>query len=340
MPVEDVNRPKTVKTVDPHTTGEKDEKGDEYWARKARESKNRLDYQESENAMRQMGQTPESPFQVRGSVNLGEFDLQEQQRLARDNAEKVRKDTDTQLKEERGKREKAEEELYQERVEGLRRDFDTRIGELTKTIEKLTTAPKKDERSLHERFREEFQAVQELAKDLGLERTATGQDPMIQLELAKLSYQQAREEREFKRQMRNDEKQFQMQLQQMRDQQDYQKAQLEQQSRRDDIITNITQQFGVAVGRGIRDGANGVSPPEQQVSQQPRNRKAYEVKVQPGQQGALICPECKAEVGIGPDSESAQCVTCRTHFAIVRDVGEASEPISSGIPTQNEEDEE
>ena len=338
MPVEDVHKPKTIKTIDPRTTGEKDENGDDYWARKAREAKARLDYQEYEHAMRQMGQAPDPAFKVSGSVNLGNFDLQEQQRLAQENGERMKKEVDSQLRDEREKRQKVEEMLYQERVEGLRRDFDSKIGTLTQTIEKLTTAPKKDERSLHDQFREEFKAVQELAKDLGLERTNAGQDPMIQLELAKLSYQQAREEREFKRQMRNDEKSFQLQLQQLRDQQAHQQAQLEQQSKRDDILTNITQQFGVAVGRGIRDGGNSVSPSEQQVSQQPSTRRAYEVRIRPGQEGPMICPECKAQVGIGPDTEAAQCVQCRTHFAIVRNGGGSSE--NNGIPTQNEEDEE
>ena len=38
----------------------------------------------------------------------------------------------------------------------------------------------------------------------------------------------------------------------------------------------------------------------------------------PGEQGVVKCPNCQTDVGLGPDTEAAQCVGCSTQFRVVR----------------------
>ena len=337
MPVEDVFRPKTIAAIDPRVVAEKED-GDEYWTRKAREARARLDYQEYEHAMQQMGHTPDPAFKVSGSVNLGNFDLQEQQRQASEGADRARRDGEASLKAEREKREAAEQALYQERVESLRSDFNTKIGQLTQTIEKLATAPQRDERPIHEQFKDQFHSLQDLAKELGMERTQNGQDPMIQLELAKLNYQQAREDREFKRQMRDDEKRWQLEMQKLQDTRDYQRAQLNQQAKKDDMVASLPEHIGAAIGRGLRDRSEGGQPPaSQRVAQQPPKSQAYSITLAPGQELTVPCPNCQTTVGLGPDTELAQCVGCDAQFLVKRRGDMPAQPSVDNFPTEEEE---
>lgn len=327
MPVEDVFKPKTLNPVDPRTPTEKDEAGDEYWVRKAREAKARLDYQEYEHAMRQMGQTPEPPFRVSGSVNLGNIDFQEQQRKANEAAENARQTQEAQLREERDKRQQVEQALYNERVEGLRRDFNTRIAELNATVEKLATAPRRDERSILQDFQEQFSSLQAMAKEFGFARTGDGQDPLIQLELAKLSMQQAREEREFKRQMRDDEKKWQIELQKLQDSREIERARLHLQSKRDDMLAALPEHIGGAMARGLIDRGQSAPAPAFANAQQPS-----QATVPTGQLASVPCPQCKSPIAIAPDTSIATCAMCNAQFQIRR----KSSP-GAAAPANNEE---
>lgn len=321
MPVEDVFKPRTVKAIDPRAVQEKQEGDDEYWARKAKEAKSRLDYQESQHALQQLDQKPETPFRVSGEVNLGKFDLQEQQRLANEAAAKSRQAMDGEIREERDKRQAAEQALYAERVEGLRRDFTTKIAELNGTIEKLATAPRRDERSILEEFKEQFNTLQTMAKEFGFARTSDGQDPMIQLELAKLSMQQAKDEREFKRQMREDDKRWQIEIQKLQDDREHKRAQVQVQAKRDDMIASFPEHIGAAVARGLVD--RGQSTPAPGFA---RPVQQSQTAAPAGKLATIPCPECKSPIAIAPDTSIATCAMCNSQFQVNRQPGPATEP--------------
>lgn len=339
MAVENVFTPKTINPVDPKNTTEKKEGDKGYWQQKAEEAKARHDYMEYEHAIKMMeGQPPEAPFKVTGEFNLGKVDFQEQQRQAQESANKAREETSKELKEERERATKAEQRLYEERVESLRRDFEHQMGELNKTIEKLLTAGRKDERPIYEQFKEQFAAAQEFAKSLGFEKTSTGQDPMVALELKKMDYQQAREDREFKWKMRQDEKQFQLDMQKMNDEREFRKAQLEQDARKNDMFASLPQQIGAAFARGVMENKESTSP--RSISQRQQTpAKTYPLEAFEGEAGEVDCPTCKArgkptKVGIGPDTTSAECAWCGSKFDITRI---PAAEVSSETPSKQEE---
>jgi hypothetical protein len=318
MAVENVFTPKTINPVDPKNSAEKDEGDTNYWQQKAKDAKARLDYQEYEHAMQMLGQKPEPPFKVTGEFNLGKIDVQEQQRQAQATAEQARKDADTAVQRERERADGLSEALQKEKIDGIRRDFENKFNDLTKTIERLATAPRKDERPIHEQFKEQFTALQALAKELGFEKTSTGQDPMIQLELAKLNYQQSKEEREFKWKMRQDEKNFQLQIKQMDKDDAYRNAALAQQARKDDMLASLPQQIGSAIARGVMESEGGGASQGGISQRQQGPAKTYQFEAPEGEGGKIECPSCHAEVGIGSDTTSAECAWCRSKFTITR----------------------
>lgn len=334
MPVEDVWKPQSVKTVDPRTAGEKDSESVDYWERKKREARSRLEYEEAQSALQRLGApaAAESPFKVTGEVNLGKFDLQDQQNRTQQAMDKMQKEKDDELRSERSKNETLAEELQRERADALRRDFDTRFEQLTKTIQDLTTARQRDERPLMEQFREQYGVLQELAKDMGLERTAGGQDPQLTLQLAELQYKQAREDREFKRQMRNDDKRWQLEIKRMDAEQEARHAELQQQARRNDMIASAPAWLGNALGQAVRSSA------EEQLAQQApgvNQAKAYQVKIPPMQGANLPCPNCGNEVAFGADTTLGRCIACGSQFRVLREA-----PPGQDMPPPPDENEE
>jgi len=318
MAVENVFTPKTVNPVNPMSATEKKEGDKGYWQQKAEDAKARLDYEEYRTAMEKLGKTPEPPFKVTGEVKLGNIDLQEQQRLAQERADKLVQGKDGELKAERERANTAEQKLQEERLTSLRQNFDHKLDELNKTIEKTVTANRRDERPIHEQFRDQFTALQTLAKELGFEKTSTGQDPMVQLELAKLTYQQAQEDREFKWKMRQDEKNFQLQLKQMEKDDQYRNATLAQQARKDDMIASFPHQIGAAIAKGVLESEGGAIPQGGTIQRQQTPTKPYQLEAPEGEEGEIDCPTCQSKVGIGPDTTSAECAWCKSKFTITR----------------------
>lgn len=325
MTVENVFKPKTVKPVDPHAAVEKDGEGADYWTKKAAGAKARLDYQEYEQAMRMLGQTPEAPFTIKGAVDLGTIDVQQQQRDAQAQADKVRTDKDAELKTEREHSAGLQDQLNKERTDSIRRDFDSKLTELNKTIEQLATAPKKDDRPLHEQFKEQLTSLRELAQDLGLEKTSTGQDPMIALELAKLNFSQAREEREFKWKMRQDEKNFQLEIRKANDEREHNQGLLQAQARKDDMLASLPEQIGGAFARGIKGSSRGGAP--QPVGQSRADPQA--IRIGEGESGAIGCAECESMIEVAPTTTVAQCLGCNARYPIIR--------VPAGEPQPTEE---
>lgn len=333
MPVEDVFKPKTIKAIDPRGAAEKDGEGAEYWTKKAAGAKARLDYQEYEQAMRMLGQTPEAPFTIKGAVDLGTIDVQQQQRDAQAQADKVRTDKDAELKTEREHSAGLQDELSKERTDGMRRDFDSRLAEVNKTIERLATAPKKDDRPIHEQFKDQLTALRDMAQDLGLEKTSSGRDPMVDIELAKMSYEQAREDREFKWKMRQDEKTFQLQLQTAADDREYKRAQIKSQAKRDEMIASIPEQIGDAAGRAIVDSTKRGAAQQRPIGQSPAAPQAPAIQLGEGESGTIGCtePGCGSMIEVAATTTLAQCLGCNARYPVIR--------VPRGEPRPTEEDE-
>jgi len=318
MSVEDVFAPKTIKSVDPRNAKEKDDSKEDYWDRKAKEARAYREYLEEQKRMNNLEQPPqqEPPFKMSGELNLGKIDLQEERRQMAEEMERQRRAQEEKASKLEQQLDQTKEELYKERVESLRSTFEGKMQDLQKTIQQELT------KNQGKTFQEQFQELQEISKLLGFEKTRQGQDPMIQLELAKLDYERAREEREFKWKLRQDEKRWQFELQKLQDEREYRRAQLEQQARKDEMIANFPAHIGGAIARGLVEskGEEAVAPP-------PKSSQGQHIEAGWGEGGEVECPSCGQPIGIGPTARQAACVNCGFTAAIKR-TGEKPSDVS------------
>jgi len=312
MPVEEVHIPAKVTNIDPNNS----KKTNTYWETQATEARQRREYlqeqrlglQEQRMADEIINPAPqEPPFKVTGGINLGNFDLQEQQRRAEEKAELERKEATTQIAAERAKREEAENRARNIEIEMLKSQFAQQMDTLQKMIQQGLRQPKS--------FTEQYDEAMTVANKLGLAHPqTTGNDPRMQLEMMKLQADMAREEREFKQSQRNDDKKWQLELAKLDIEKKNHAEQLQHQKERNEMFANAFKTLGGAIAAGLTVSAEESEVTDKApVSGKAKNApKTNSLKIQAalGRTGSIECPNCHGEIGIGPNSTTATCAGC------------------------------
>lgn len=191
--------------------------------------------------------------------------------------------------------------------------------------------------------------------DLGLVNPAAARDASTEVELARLSYQQAKEDREFQWKMRQDDKNFKIELKKLDRDWDLKLRELDQANKKDSMIANMPAFFGAAVAKGLVDNAMGTEMEEggdeagERITRQPKPKSPpqnYHLEVPEGEAGETICPKCKNVISIRANTKQAVCLNCQSRFPIVRLPREpqqeppAPEPETNLETTTLEEEEE
>jgi hypothetical protein len=144
--------------------------------------------------------------------------------------------------------------------------------------------------------------------------TTTHTDPHITLELEKIRIEEAGRQREHEWKMQKDNQAWQLTLMQFQRDGVFKEKELALQEKRDSQLFSIPEVIGGAIARGLTDkGAAGAGG----IATAPINQ-AYQVNMEEGQTGTIDCPNCKAQVGIGPTQDQTQCVKCGAPFMVVR----------------------
>lgn len=286
-----------------------------YYDKQIRRARARRELEEEERRLKDLDKQPESPFSIRGGVDLGTINVQEERQRREAEMEQERQAAAQRAQQTEEENKNLKEQMYQERIESLRRDFQEKMDALQKTIQSGGS---------QKSFSEQYNELLSMAKEMGLEKTDTGQDPMIQLELAKLNYQQAKEDREFKWKMKQDDKQFQLEMQKMQDEREHRKAELAQQAKKDEMFASFPQRLGGAIAKGMMEGEEeeGISAP---ATKRKEGGKAYHIEIGEGEAGEIPCPNCDTPVGVGPSSKAAVCVDCGSKFRVDRKSAEPAE---------------
>ncbi len=308
MAVEDVSVPK-IRTMDPKNVPEKNQDGVDYWEKKTKETRLKREYLEEKKMIDQTENPPpppvDSPFRVSGEVKMGTIDLQQQQREAREEAARVQKEREDQLAAERARREAVEQRLHDVQIDTIRQAFETKLEQLRKDIQGNVS---------QKSFQEQYGEIKMLAQELGFStKTSTGHDPIVELELAKWDYQKAKEEREFKLQMRNDDRKWQMEMQRLQDDRENKRQELEIKKKNQDMLLNTPRLLGEAAAKGMyglmkQNGGN--------VEQKSAAGQHIEAAV--GESGEADCPKCHSPMAIGSKASYAACPNCGLTVPIKR----------------------
>lgn len=353
MAVEDVTIPPRKFGLDPKTMAAVEKpQGPDYWAQKAEEARARREYIQEEKAVQQLNDPPpppESPFKVEGKVNLGTFDLQADRQRAQEMADQARRDAESSQAALREELAKTSKELNDAKMSLMMKEVTTQFNQGMQSVQQQIAAisagkTNGDNSSLLQTI----ETMEALAQKMGWARQQAGpsagggSDPRLQIELAKITLEEANRNREF--QLKLKQYDIEMNRQSRLDEQNLmiRREELAQKAKRDQMIASLPEQLGSAFAKGMlaEGGLKGFggagAPVAQRVSAQPpppshslapqqtppavapeSNAGAY-LQVAPGESGTFNCPSCNQEIAIAADTTQAVCSGCDFHVPIVR----------------------
>jgi len=285
--------------------------------------------------MKEMANPPESVLQHYQALQekleaQREAERQDRHRLEDEKLQRIEADqaaASQRAEQMEAERENLKDELNKERLESMRRDFAQKMEDLQKTIQ--TGASQKS-------FTEQFSEAQAIAAQLGFEKTTGGKDPTVELELKKMEWQMKKEDREFQRQMKKDERDWQLRIEEIKDQREFRRAELDQQAKKDEMFASFPQRIGAAFAKGVIDSETeeGAAPHISRAA----GKQTYHVEIGEGEAGEVSCPKCGTAVGVGPSSKAAICVGCNSKFDVTRKTTRSPEPDLEPVTADEEEE--
>ncbi len=325
MPVENVYTPKPVTSLDPKQSVMKSENDPNYWERRKAEVRARREVLEEQKAMEAIENPPppmDPPFKISGGINLGNIDLMEQQRIAREEAELLRQEKEAEIKELRQKAETLAEEKRHLEIKQVQETLNNKLDALAQAIATGRTPQK----SLLEQLNE----AQAMAQQLGFVRpsdviasgSGAGRSPQLDIELMKLRMEEQAREREFKRQWRADEKNWDLQVKKLEQDAYFKREEMARAKARDEMFASLPQMIGGAIAAGLveADKSGALRSQPRQAPQAPAGGAPAGSKVlaAPGESGMARCPKCNTEVAIGATATEAVCAGCGFAMPIER----------------------
>jgi hypothetical protein len=304
--------PKKMFDMDPK--GKKpDEDTADYWKKEAAAARAKREYIEENKMAERLNnppEQPEPPFKISGSVNLGNIDVQEQQRQQAETTEKARTEAQERVTKAEEERDAARKALNEAQIDHVKAELGNKIDELKGAIANNNRGD----------FGEQLGAIMKLAGMLGFEKPKPGPtDSALTLEIKKLEWQMKKEDRDFQRQMKKDEREWQIELkkldQQAKDAETRARAEREKYM----AFANVPERIGAVVVQGMADRANGEQGQTiQKKAQKNKPQATYHIEASEGEAGEVACPQCKTPIGIAPNARSAECVNCHTKIDIKR----------------------
>lgn len=317
MAVEEIHLPPRTSNIDPKAASSKVEPS--YWETQAKAARAQREYLEERELAKRITHpepTSEPPFQVKGGINLGTIDVQENMRRAEERADLERKEAQRLVAEERTRREAAEDRAKQLEIASVREQLAQGMAALERQIQQGNRQPRS--------FLEQLEEMQALSAKLGYlvpgSMTSSGESPALKLEMLRLNAQMAREEREFKQQIRNDDKKWQMELARLEIDKKDRIERLNNEKTRNEMFANAFQTIGQSIAEGLKATSRDMDMENPVPDSAPVARQRQEIQIQAevGRAGEITCPQCQTPIGVGPNSVKAACAQCGLICAIER----------------------
>ena len=321
VPVENVNMPKRVTEVDPRSQGGKKTDDVQYWESRKAMNRARREAMTEEKEIERIENPPEQAppaFQVRGGINLGEIDLQEEQRQAKQEALLARQASDERIKQLEKERDDAREALHTASINNMRETLTTQIEQLKKAIEGGSS--KGDIGS-------QLESIATVAeKYLGLSRTAatgaTTNNWDAQLALKRLEAELKREDRKILIEMKREDRQWQLDLKKLEQAQAEANEKLrierENRARMNDILASIPEKIGEGLAAGIQNRGSGEQPAARFArTRRPAAQAAPAAEVSaadPPEEKVLKCEDCGTDISYTPADKTILCPECGSKY--------------------------
>lgn len=344
MPVEDVNVPRRLLTLDPKSATTKDEsEGDEYWEKKAKATRAKREYIAEQAAIESITRptVAESPFQVKGSVNLGNFDITEQARVASEREEKVRQEAYEREKQLTSRLGEVERELAESKMSQALRDiagqFDNKLSEINS---KLNSAKTGDTNNI-DSVLSQLDSLTALAGKLGYQKYSpsasngvgeTAESIRLKIELSRLEAENLQRQRQYELDMEKFRYEMKTNDEERKRQYELKQEEMKAKQKQDDMFASLP----MIIGQGIASGLKSAPDPKpeantRQISSQANpvqmNKNAQKANVQEqmqhieceeGDEGQIPCSKCNSPIIISEDTTVAVCGNCGKRMKIIR----------------------
>lgn len=323
----DVYAPTSKTIIDPKTAKEKGEEAEnsDYWEKKSRAARAKREFEDEERAARLAREReenpPEAPFQVKGSVNLGTFDFQQQQEELKDTIRKIQDDAKSRI-------DALEQTNSHYRDEVSKIQIQMVESTLRAQIESMQRALADGVNRKEPSFTEQLNQIQALAGTLGYsKKDEMDGAPEIRLQIMKMEMEDKDRQRKFEWDKMESERNWQLQLKKLEGDMAQHNAQIQAEKERRNMFVSPFESIGAAMARGLldREATNQPSPHTTRTHTTRTHGKVYPVEAEVGETATLECPECSSPVSVGPTARSAVCANCDARFTIKRSAASEAE---------------
>lgn len=314
MTVEDVKIPKRIFNMDPRDQNKPTQKDSaEYWETQAKAARAKREYLEEQKMSQHISEPeppPEAPFKIKGEVNLGTIDYQEQQKTAAAAAETARKEAQDRIVKAEQERDDARKSLTEAQIAHMNIQLGGKIEQLQQAIAQNNRGG----------IEEQLAAIDKLANTLGYQKPVPGPtDSSLTLALKELEWRMKKEDREFTRQMKQDERVWQIEIRRLDQQAHEAEARLKSEKDKYAMFASAPERAGAVIAQAMMDKANsGGQAPITRQSRAPAGGQTYHAEANEGEVGEIPCPECQSPIGISPTARKAECINCHTKISINR----------------------
>lgn len=326
MSVEDVNNPRTKRVIDPTRQQEKDNTSNaDYWESKGKEARAKREYEDEERAAREARERetnpPESPFQVKGSVNLGNIDIQQQQVELRAMTEKIQADAQERMETLQKESTDYRDQVHKIQLDMVQSTLKAQIDSLTKTINDGLAKPQ--EKGLIDQIDD----IAKVAGVLGYNRGDNADTPpQVKLAIMKMDMENSHNQRQFEWDKMMSERNWQLELKKLEAEGNARMAQIQEEREKRSMLVSPFESIGMALARGLMDSGSEVT---QQTTVAKKKRSTHQLQAGENDSGVVDCPECRQPIAIAPTARSTMCPSCEAVISINR--------IAQGNPQEAQE---
>jgi hypothetical protein len=251
-------------------------------------------------------------FQVKGGVDLGTINLQQEREKAEAAVEAMKKEAEEQARATGQENAQLRDKIHEQELNVLKITFQAQLEGLTKIIERMGN---------QKSFVEQYNEAMETAKTLGMNLpSGQGGDLTLQIELKKLEFEQAKALKEMARAEKAEERRWQIEVRRLDDERKAKEEELQRGRERDQMFASWPQAIGGAIAQGVmgRNAEAGQGAGQSGGVAANAGKTGHHVEAPWGEAGEFNCPECNEVIGVGPTARTAACPNCGVKIPIKR----------------------
>ncbi len=254
-----------------------------------------------------------SPFEVKGSVNLGTIDFQKQQEELKASIATIQQSANEQIKALNESNAHYRDEVHKIQITMVENTLKAQIDNLQKTIE--TGLVKPQDKSITAQIDD----ITKIAGVLGYTKpdAQSGLPAELQLRMLEMELAEKGRDREFELHKIESERNWTLALKKIEIEGTNRTAEIQSEREKRGMFISPFETIGAALAKGLADSnADAGGGVTRRVPKKASKGAAIETGV--GESGVTECPQCGEPLAIAPTARSAVCSSCETTFAINR----------------------